>query len=128
MDIRENLALFLKIRGFHVIQAADGESAFNLATQQPLSLVITDLSMPGWDGRRLCEELGRHPGTAALPVVVLTAWSDQEDMLGSTNCRIAGYIIKPFRLDEVTRVLDGILAGADVHAVPDEAPGTNSAA
>ena len=127
-DIRENLALFLKTRGYRVIQAADGESGFTQAIQQPLSLVITDLSMPGWDGRRLCEELARHPATAALPVVVLTAWCDESDMPGKANCRIAGYITKPFRLAEVTRVLDEILANKPAYACPDDESGTNSAA
>lgn len=110
-DLRENLAMFLRLLGYDVIRAAEGEEAFALAMEHPVSLVITDLSMPGWDGSRLCEELARAPGTESIPVVVLTAWNDRPEVLESKNPRIAGYITKPFRLEEVRRMLDRVFAG-----------------
>ena len=103
--------MFLRFQGYDVIRAAEGEEAFAVAMERPVSLVITDLSMPGWDGIRLCEELARAPGTASLPVVVLTAWNDRPDVLESKNPRIVGYITKPFRLEEVRLMLGRVFAG-----------------
>ena len=59
----------------------------------------------------MCEELARTPGPESIPVVVLTAWNDRPEVLESKNPRIAGYITKPFRLEDVRRMLDRVFAG-----------------
>jgi DNA-binding response OmpR family regulator len=107
-DLRELLAEFLKLEGFAVITAEDGEVALRLIRQQPPDLVITDIGMPRLDGISLIRELRRSPETSNLPVLVLTAYrtrsANEAMQAGATQTAF-----KPMQLNALLRMIKELL-------------------
>jgi DNA-binding response OmpR family regulator len=115
MHIVHVLTLKLRNAGYEVRTAADGEEGFELATQDPPDLIITDLQMPYMSGLEMCVKLKKTPVTASVPAIMLTARGHalaQAD-LDSTNIRLV--LSKPFSprqvLEEVERILGRPPAG-----------------
>ena len=71
-DAREMYAEFLELYGYEVMQAADGEQALQKAAERRPDVVLMDLSLPGLDGRETTKLLKAAPGTADVPVVILS--------------------------------------------------------
>lgn len=109
-DLRLNLTVFLQLEGFRVLDAAEGEAAFGLAKEHLPEVIISDVAMPGWDGKRLLDELQREPATRHIPVVFLSAWADRDNREEGCRLGAAKYITKPFRLDEISDTLRMLLA------------------
>jgi two-component system phosphate regulon response regulator PhoB len=103
------LALKLRNAGFDVRTAADGEEAWELASKDPPDLVITDLQMPYMTGLDLCARLKRHPATASIPAIMLTARGHAlaPADLEPTNIRLV--LSKPFSPREVLEHVEKIL-------------------
>lgn len=104
MDLREMLSSM----GYLVVgEAGDGVSAVNLAREIRPDLVIMDIKMPDLDGiaaaRILTEE-------RIAPVLLLTAFSQQELVEGAKEAGVVGYIVKPFRESELTPAIEIALA------------------
>lgn len=104
MDLREMLSSM----GYLVVgEAGDGVSAVNLAREVRPDLVIMDIKMPDLDGiaaaRILTEE-------RIAPVLLLTAFSQQELVEGAKEAGVVGYIVKPFRESELTPAIEIALA------------------
>jgi CheY-like chemotaxis protein len=73
MLIRHTVCRFLEERGFEVEAAIDGRDALRaLAQSHAPDLIITDMNMPGMDGREFIAQLKQRPATAVIPVIVLT--------------------------------------------------------
>lgn len=95
--------------GFDVRTAGDGEEAYELATQDPPDLIITDLQMPFMSGLELCSRLKKHASTSQIPAVMLTArgYALAPADIEATNIRLV--LGKPFSprqvLEEVERIL-----------------------
>jgi two-component system sensor histidine kinase/response regulator len=100
-DILENLADYLSMLGYEVLQAKDGIQAFNLALDQKPDLIISDLGMPVWSGHRLLEEMQGHPILSQIPFIILTAWADRPNMRRCLQSGAVDYITKPFSLSEI---------------------------
>jgi len=104
-DLRQLLAMTItEITGVVVKAAADGREALELLAQGSPSAVLTDLMMPAVDGYRLLEALRRE--LPDLPVLAMSAadWRSQ-----ALEAGFDGFIAKPFELDELLVLLDGIL-------------------
>ena len=87
----------LSSQGFTVSDAVDGADALRqIATGPPVSLVLLDLSMPGMSGLAVLHELRGHVATSALPVVVLTASTDEHMEVASMDAGADDYVHKPF--------------------------------
>ncbi len=116
MHIVHVLALKLRNAGYEVRTAADGEEGFELATQNPPDLIITDLQMPFLSGLEMCAKLRNHPSTSKVPAIMLTARGHalSRTDLDTTNIRLV--LSKPFSprqvLEEVERILGRPSAGA----------------
>lgn len=90
------LSLKLRNAGYDVRTAADGEEAFETATDDPPDLIITDFQMPYMTGLELCQALAKQESTASVPLLILTARGyalDDEDLRING---IKGVINKPF--------------------------------
>ncbi len=100
----------LRNNGFDVVSAADGEEGFEAAKQHAPDLVITDYQMPFLSGLELCAKLRADDGTAAIPVIMLTArgFSLADDDLKDTNIRKV--LPKPFSPREVLNSVNEVLA------------------
>jgi CheY-like chemotaxis protein len=90
-DTRLLMRVVLGKAGFAVVEADDGGTALQRIAEAQPDLIVTDLMMPGIDGKDLIRRLRQDPGTAEIPVVLLTAHPFVED----TGADIV--IKKPFR-------------------------------
>ena len=85
---------FLTKSGFTVIEAADGNEAMdNFFEQKDISLIILDVMMPGMDGWQTCKEIRNY---SKVPIIMLTAKSEERDELQGFELGVDEYISKPF--------------------------------
>jgi DNA-binding response OmpR family regulator len=84
---------YLEKNGFRVILAADGLSALQMARRERPDLIILDLMLPGMDGREVCRTLRRE---SDVPIIMLTALSEESDQVVGLELGADDYIIKPF--------------------------------
>lgn len=96
-DIR-NLILFnLDMTGeYETLQADNGEDALVLAQKHIPALVILDIMLPGIDGFEVCRQLKANSTTRKIPVVILTARSDDNDVVRGFELGVEDYLRKPF--------------------------------
>jgi DNA-binding NarL/FixJ family response regulator len=109
--VRAGLATLLRAAGdLEVVGAAgDGEQAVALVAEHQPDLVLMDLSMPGMDGREATERIVEsHPG---VRVVVLTSFSDREDILATLDAGAVGYMLKDAEPQELIRGLRAAASG-----------------
>jgi signal transduction histidine kinase len=104
--VRANLVELLEAEGFEVLEAADGLAGVRVASEQVPDLVVCDVMMPGLDGHGVLAELRRHPATAAVPFIFLTARADRVDMRTGMNLGADDYLSKPFSRDELLSALE----------------------
>lgn len=95
-DIRELISFNLEMSGYEVIKARDGEEGLSLARSQAPDLVILDLMLPGMDGLKVCSHLKKDPETRELPVIMLTARSEDDDVVAGLETGADDYVTKPF--------------------------------
>jgi len=94
---------YLEKNGFRVTTAADGQSALTIAHREKPDLVILDLMLPHIDGRKVCRILRRE---SDVPIIMLTALSEEIDQVTGLEIGADDYITKPFSVRAlVTRVL-----------------------
>ena len=85
---------FLTIKGYQVIEAGDGEEAVEIFFQQKdIALILLDVMMPKMDGFEVCREIRQ---TSQVPIIMLTAKSDERDELQGFQLGVDEYITKPF--------------------------------
>ncbi|HON58740.1 MAG TPA: response regulator [Smithella sp.] len=100
-DIVELLSYNLKKEGFAVIGASDGESALRQVKNHRPDLMILDLMLPGMNGLDVCRQLRRHPQTAGLPIIMLTAKGEEMDKIIGLEIGADDYMTKPFSVKEL---------------------------
>ena len=80
--IRELLKLTLQSAGFDsILEASNGEDGLALATRYMPDLILLDLMLPGMDGLSVCRRLKSSPDTRMIPIIMLTAKSDESDIV-----------------------------------------------
>ena len=84
---------YLEKNGFRVLTAADGQSALTVARREKPDLVILDLMLPNIDGREVCRILRRE---SDVPIIMLTALSEEIDQVTGLEIGADDYITKPF--------------------------------
>ncbi|MFW5867467.1 MAG: response regulator transcription factor [Armatimonadota bacterium] len=102
--------LFLEEKGYEVTEAYDGQEALDILEDFRPDLVILDVTMPrltGWDVLRTMQE---NPETVDIPVLMLTARSEDRDKARGWELGVTWYQTKPFELDEIDMVIKRILA------------------
>jgi PAS domain S-box-containing protein len=92
---------FLTDSGFRVLVAQDGESAIQKVEYAHPDLILLDVMMPGIDGFETCRRLKANPLTQHIPVIFMTALSDQEDKVKGFNLGAVDYVTKPIQHEEV---------------------------
>ena len=97
-DIVAALKIYLSGSEYHVFEASDGQSALNLLEKEDIQLVLLDIMMPGMDG---IETLTRLRKTSNVPVILLTAKSEDTDKILGLDVGADDYITKPFNPVEV---------------------------
>ena len=110
-DIRELVAYRLSRAGYTVIQARDGEEAYQLAAAgQDLDLAVLDVMMPRLNGLDLTFRLRQSPLTAHLPVLLMSASVQEADIARGLSAGANSYLTKPFTPDELLARVRDLLA------------------
>ena len=100
---RKSLAIGLRIEGYSVLEAEDGERALQVLGDESVDLAIVDLMMPGINGLDLARRMRfRYPG---VPIVLTSAYHLSERQLARAEIRLAGFLPKPFEMAELVAFL-----------------------
>jgi len=111
-DIRELVAFKLGQAGYQVVTAADGVAALETARTTALDLAVLDLMMPGLSGLDVCAQLRLEERTASLPVIMLTAKAQEQDVAAGFATGADDYVVKPFSPRELVSRVQAVLARA----------------
>lgn len=95
------LAKLLNQKGYAVSQAADGETALEIASSQLPDLILLDIMMPNMDGFEVCQRLKNSASTANIPIIFLSALDNSINKVKAFRNGGADYITKPFQFEEV---------------------------
>lgn len=104
-DIITIVKTILEGKGYQVLSASSGQELLNLLTDRKPDLVILDIMMPEMDGLEVLGRLKAVTETASIPVILLTAKVQYEDVLGGYKLGADYYITKPFTS---TQLVNGI--------------------
>ncbi|MEU0068635.1 response regulator [Streptomyces sp. NPDC006332] len=108
-DIRDLVAFKLTQSGHEVIAVEDGMAALRAVREQPPDLALLDIRMPGMSGLDVCRELRAAAETANLPVIMITARSQEGDVEIGFEAGADDYIIKPFSPRELSSRVNAVL-------------------
>jgi CheY-like chemotaxis protein len=108
-DILELVSFNLKKQGYQVKGVTSGEEALQEARRKIPSLIILDLMLPGVDGFDVCKSLKNDPRTKAVPIVMLTARSEEADIVIGLELGADDYLTKPFSPRELIARVRAIL-------------------
>ena len=97
-DIRDGVRILLSGEGYHIIEAENGTRALEVFRPE-VDLVILDIMMPGMSGLRVCEELRK---LSTVPILFLTAKSQESDKLLGLTAGGDDYLPKPFSFAELS--------------------------
>ena len=109
-DIQLVARLSLKRAGFTVRVVGNGKEALDAIREQKPDVVLLDWMMPELDGPETCRQLKSDPATAAIPVIFLTAKSQESEIQRGLSLGAAGYVTKPF---------DALTLGQQVRTIVD---------
>ncbi len=96
-SIQTLLSYPLRKEGYDVVQATDGRQALDRFDEQPFDLVVLDLMLPKLDGLEVCRRLRSK---SAVPIIMLTAKSEEIDKVVGLELGADDYITKPFSMRE----------------------------
>lgn len=107
-EIRDMLMAYLVRQGWRASGASNGREMRDRLARERVDLLVLDLMLPGEDGIELCREL-RAPGRAALPIVMLSARSDEADRILGLELGADDYLAKPFAARELLARVSAVL-------------------
>lgn len=108
-DILEMIAYNLKKESYKVLTALDGEKAVLEANKKQPDLIILDLMLPGIDGLDVCKTLKKDEATARIPIIMVTAKSQEVDKIVGLELGADDYITKPFSPKELLARIKAVL-------------------
>ena len=101
LDFLSTLRERLEFEGFVVATAVDGEEALKKIPQEKPDLILLDIMLPEMNGYQVCRELKSNPETKTIPVVVVTAKSQESDKFWAKETGADDYLTKPFEMEEL---------------------------
>jgi len=102
----------LEKQGFRVEEAVDGQEALLRLTENVPDLVLLDWMLPVVSGIEICRQIRRRPATQNLPVIMLTARTEEADSIRGLNIGADDYITKPFSMDNLLARVRALLRRA----------------
>jgi two-component system chemotaxis response regulator CheY len=104
-SMRKMVSFTLTGAGYQVVEAVDGQDAYEKAQAQSFDLVLTDQNMPRLDGLGLTRKLREHPQFKTTPILMLTTESSDLMKQAGREAGATGWLVKPF---DPARLLDVI--------------------
>jgi two-component system phosphate regulon response regulator PhoB len=96
-DIRELIAFNLEMSGYEIIKCDNGEDAIKIAVKENPDLFLLDVMLPGIDGFEVCRKIKKNQNLKETPVIMLTARTEDDDIITGLETGADDYITKPFR-------------------------------
>lgn len=115
VKILEVIKSFLENKGFVVYTADNGKEAFRIFEKENINLVILDLMLPDYTGEDICEIIRKK---SRVPIIMLTAKVEEEDMLKGLGIGADDYITKPFSLKALFARIEAILRRTTSDLIP----------
>lgn len=113
-DDEVNLLLLLKDNleeiGYEVITASNGEEALQKSALKKPDAIVLDVEMPKMNGFQVCEKLRHTSGLERVPILILSAYVQPEDIRKGLSAGANRYMIKPFRMKELIESLQQLLS------------------
>jgi DNA-binding response OmpR family regulator len=100
-DLVETVRFPLEMEGFNVMVSYNGEDALNKAREESPDLIILDLMLPKLDGYKVCRLLKFDEKYKHIPILMLTAKTQDKDKILGTETGANEYITKPFEMDDL---------------------------
>lgn len=110
--IREMIAVALEMADYHCLEAEDAQQAHSLVVDRQPDLILLDWMMPGTSGIEFARRLKRDPITAEIPIIMLTARSEEDNKILGLEAGADDYITKPFSPRELVARLKAVLRRA----------------
>ena len=117
--VRELICFSLKNAEFECNEASNAETAQQLLNKSPPNVIIMDWMLPGKSGIELTRELKTQSTTSDIPVIMLTARDEEDDVVHALECGAEDYITKPFSPRELATRIKAILRRVSPHATDD---------
>lgn len=108
-SIRQVLGMALKDAGYVVVEAENGVDALNKLKDRRVNMVITDLNMPKMCGIDLIRNVRKSSEHRFVPIIMLTTESQEEKRLEGKAAGASGWLVKPFRPEQVLRVVQTVM-------------------
>lgn len=106
-DTARLVKLIIEGKGYEVLHAATGSEALDkIALMPPPSLVLLDIQLPDVDGITILETIRATPDWQNVPVIMLTAVSDEQQIRKVLSLTVQDYVLKPFRRETLLRSVD----------------------
>lgn len=108
-SMRQMVSFTLQGAGYEVVEACDGQDAFNKAKQASVDLVLSDVNMPVMDGISLIKNLRTLPNYKFTPILMLTTESAADKKSEGKAAGATGWIVKPFNPDQLLNTIKKVL-------------------
>ena len=108
-DIADLIALYVERAGWEPHVMTSGDAALAYARSHPVDVAILDVMLPAMSGLEICRALRSAPGTADLPIIMVTARGDEGDRIVGLDIGADDYIAKPFSPNELVARIRALL-------------------
>ncbi|MBM4350274.1 MAG: response regulator [Deltaproteobacteria bacterium] len=109
VDLVETVRFSLELEGYDVLVAYNGEEALNQARKENPDLILLDLMLPKLDGYKVCRLLKFDERYKHIPILMLTAKTQEKDKATGMETGANEYITKPFEMDELMKKVKNYL-------------------
>ncbi len=107
---RELLQAHMENAHYNVILANSGAKALEMAASQQPDIILMDVNMPGLSGYTVCNQLKNSPITQHIPVLLMTAMDDEENIAQATEAGADGFVSKPFNIPRMFEQINHLIA------------------
>jgi two-component system response regulator PilR (NtrC family) len=119
LSMREFLKILLEKEGYEVTTASEASSALELFQKEEFDLIISDIKMPGIGGLSLLEKVKEID--SSVPVIMITAYASPENAVFAMKSGAFDYITKPFKVDEIIKIIKSALSASALNKADKEA-------
>ena len=108
-SMRKMVSFTLTSAGYNVVEAVDGEDAYEKAQTHPINLVLVDQNMPRLDGLGLTRKLREDPKFKTIPILILTTESSDLMKQAGRSAGATGWLVKPFDPARLIEVIQKVI-------------------
>ena len=108
-SMRQMISFTLKSAGYEVIEAVDGQDAIEKMNEYSVHMLITDINMPNLDGIELVRKVREHSVYRFIPIILLTTESQPSKKQEGKDAGATGWIVKPFKPDQLLAVVKRVM-------------------